>query len=150
MGLNNEIHQNGFRSIQNKAMVNILYTNSWMMEQIKNFVKAEDITPQQYNILRILRGAGRPLSTLQIRERMLDKMSDTSRVVDRMIAKNLLNKAVSAEDKRKVDIEITPEGVERLENLDKRNNELDGMLNSLSEQELQTLSGLLDKLRNHH
>lgn len=150
MGIDKEIRQNGFRSIQNKTMVNILYTNGWMMERIKNFVKAEDITPQQYNILRILRGAGKPLSTLQIRERMLDKMSDTSRVVDRMVAKSLLNKTVSAEDRRKVDIEITPEGIEKLENLDSRNEELDGMLGNLSEQELQMLGSLLDKLRNNH
>jgi DNA-binding MarR family transcriptional regulator len=130
-------------------MVNILFTNGWMLERIKQFVKSEGITPQQYNILRILRGAGAPLSTLQIRERMLDKMSDTSRVVDRMITKQLVNKTVSAKDKRMVDIEITDEGKRILDNLDKRNNELDNILGNLSQEELETLSSLLDKLRNH-
>jgi DNA-binding MarR family transcriptional regulator len=149
MGIDKDIHQPQFRTVQNKAMVNILFTNGWMMERIKNFVKTQDITPQQYNILRILRGAGHPLSTLQIRERMLDKMSDTSRVVERMMAKELVVKKVSAKDKRKVDIAITPAGLQKLENLDKRNEELDAILQNLSEDELDTLSSLLDKLRNH-
>jgi DNA-binding MarR family transcriptional regulator len=149
MGIDKDIHQSQFRTVQNKAMVNILFTSSWMMERIKNFVKTEGITPQQYNILRILRGAGHPLSTLQIRERMLDKMSDTSRVVDRMITKGLVIKTVSEKDKRMVDIAITPQGLQKLENLDKRNDDLDAILRNLSEDELCTLSNLLDKLRNH-
>ena len=121
-----------------------------MVDHIKSFVKSENITPQQYNILRILRGAGEPLSTLQLRERMLDKMSDTSRIVERMVSKNLVKKAVSVKDKRMVDVVITPEGSELLENLDRRNEELDAVVNHLSDEELETLNNLLDKLRNNH
>lgn len=149
MGINKDISQAQFRNSKNKAMVNILFTHAWMVEHIKNFVKTENLTPQQYNILRILRGAGQPLSTLQLRERMLDKMSDTSRFVERMVSKGLLQKAVSEKDKRMVDVSITPLGMQMLDNLDKRNGELDGILH-LTEEELETLNNLLDKLRNNH
>jgi DNA-binding MarR family transcriptional regulator len=104
MGIDKEIKQATFRNNQNKAMVNIMFTHAWMVDHIKSFVKSENITPQQYNILRILRGAGEPLSTLQLRERMLDKMSDTSRIVERMVSKNLVQKAISEKDKRMVDV----------------------------------------------
>ena len=149
MGINKDITQNHFRNGKNKAMVNILFTHAWMIEHIKNFVKAENLTPQQYNILRILRGAGQPLSTLQLREKMLDKMSDTSRIVERMVSKGMLQKAVSEKDKRMVDVSITPFGMQMLENLDQRNGELDGIVH-LTDEELETLNNLLDKLRNNH
>src|SRR5678815_4383820 len=138
MRIDKEIKQATFRNNQNKAMVNIMFTHAWMVDHIKSFVKSENITPQQYNILRILRGAGEPLSTLQLRERMLDKMSDTSRIVERMVSKNLVKKAVSEKDKRMVDVVITPEGFELLENLDRRNEELDAVVNHLSDDELET------------
>jgi len=150
MRIDKEIKQATFRNNQNKAMVNIMFTHAWMVDHIKSFVKSENITPQQYNILRILRGAGEPLSTLQLRERMLDKMSDTSRIVERMVSKNLVQKAVSEKDKRMVDVIITPQGSELLENLDRRNEELDAVVNHLSDDELETLNNLLDKLRNNH
>ena len=128
MGIDKDIKQAKFRNNQNKAMVNIMFTHAWMLDHIKSFVKTENITPQQYNILRILRSAGEPLSTLQLRERMLDKMSDTSRIVERMVAKGLVQKAVSEKDKRMVDVILTDRGVELLENLDRRNEELDAVV----------------------
>jgi len=150
MGIDKDIHQTGFKNGYNKAMVNILFTNNWLLEQIKGFVKKEDITPQQYNILRILRSSEAPLSTLQIRERMLDKMSDTSRIVDRLIAKNLVKKETSARDKRLVDISITESGNDLLNKLDTQEDDLDKMLKNISEEEAETISMLLDKLRNQH
>ena len=149
MGIDKDIRKATFRNGYNKAMVNILFTNNWMLERIKTFVKTADITPQQYNILRILRGADQPLSTLQIREKMLDKMSDTSRIVERLVAKGLVQKSVSGKDKRLVDVTITSQGQHVLNNLDDRNYELDGILQSLTEEEAEQLSNLLDKLRNH-
>ncbi|HJS56312.1 MAG TPA: MarR family transcriptional regulator [Chitinophagaceae bacterium] len=149
MRIEKDITQTKFRNTQNKAMVNILFTHAWMIDHIKNFVKSENITPQQYNILRILRGAGEPLSTLQLRERMLDKMSDTSRIVERMVTKGLVQKAVSEKDKRMVDVVITPLGLQLLESLDRRNEELDAIVNHLSDEELEMLNNLLDKLRNN-
>lgn len=149
MGIDKDIRQARFRNPQNKAMVNILFTHAWLIERIKNFVKSENITPQQYNILRILRGSGVPLSTLQLRERMLDKMSDTSRIVERMITKGLLQKQTSKKDKRMVDVSITLGGIQLLEKMDTRNHELDSIMHQLDEQELESLNNLLDKLRNH-
>ena len=129
-------------------MVNLLFTYGWAIEKIKNFLAQEDITHQQYNILRILRGAHpNPLSTLQIRERMLDKMSDTSRIVDRMVLKELVEKRTCSKDKRLVDITITEKGQELLKRLDAASEKMDAVMESLSESEAEQLSGLLDKLR---
>ena len=118
------------------------------MERNKEIFDRGDITPQQYNILRILRGANAPLSTLQIRQRMLDKMSDTSRIVDRLLKKGLVKKIVCAADKRLVDVTITPKGLALLKELDRYNNEIDCVLNKISEEEVCTLNQLLDKIRN--
>ena len=149
MSITKDIHQTKFRNEKNQAMVNLLFTSNWMLEKIRNFVNQEEITPQQYNILRILRGADMPLSTLHIRERMLDKMSDTSRVVERLLAKGFVVKKISEKDKRKVDVVISDKGRKVLEKLDARNNELDGIFKNLTKEEALHLSLLLDKLRNH-
>ena len=149
MGLIKDIHQTGFRNAYNEAMINLLFTNNWMVEKIKEFVKQEGITPQQYNILRILRRSDKPISTLQIRERMLDKMSDTSRIVERLVVKGFVKKAVSEKDKRLVDVEITHEGLEVLDKLDQRNKELDDIFHNITEEEALQLSQMLDKIRNH-
>ena len=81
MGIEEDISQSKFRNEYQKGVVNLIYTYNWMNERMKHLFDKEKITSQQFNILRILRGAGKPLSTLQIRQRMLDKMSDTSRIV---------------------------------------------------------------------
>lgn len=148
MIINSELQQPVTHNGQNTTMVNIFVTHAWLIEKVKAFVKSENITTQQYNILRILKNAGEPLSTLQLRERMLDKMSDTSRIVERMISKGLVQKAVSEKDKRMVDIVITEEGDRILMQLDSRIDDLDNIVNILSEDELDLLNGLLVKLRN--
>ncbi|MDQ3846381.1 MAG: MarR family transcriptional regulator [Bacteroidota bacterium] len=149
MGIEKEIHQATFRSKKQKAMINLLYTYGWVLERIKNFLAREDITHQQYNILRILRGAApEPLSTLQIRERMLDKMSDTSRIVDRLILKGLVKKCTCPKDKRLVDVTITEKGQKLLKNLDDEAHEMEAIMGSLTEKEAEMLNALLDKLRN--
>jgi DNA-binding MarR family transcriptional regulator len=148
MSINQDIkQQRQFRNEHHKATVNILFSSNWLMENIKKFLQAEDITPQQYNILRILRGNGKPLSTLQIRERMLDKMSDTSRIVDRLLKKGLAEKKTSQADKRLVDVTISKKGLDALERLDKNNASLDGILFNLDHDEAKALNDLLDKMR---
>jgi DNA-binding MarR family transcriptional regulator len=117
------------------------------MEQSKRFFEKADLTPQQYNILRILRGASNPLSTLQIRQRMLDKMSDTSRIVDRLLKKQLVEKVVCKNDRRLVDVTISDKGIVLLNKLDIDTHELDLQLSSISEEEAKTMNHLLDKLR---
>jgi len=147
MGIEKDIQQRKFRNEFQKATVNIIFSANWLQEKIKLFLEQEDITIQQYNILRILRGSNSPLSTLQIRERMLDKMSDTSRIAERLVKKELIKKETSTADKRLVDIVITEKGLQALQRLDERNSELDNIVASLTEEEAITLNSLLDKLR---
>jgi DNA-binding MarR family transcriptional regulator len=147
MSLEKDINQPKFRNEYQKSVVNIVYTYNWMTEQLKQVFEKEDLTMQQFNILRILRGNNGPLSTLQIRERMLDKMSDTSRIVDRLIIKGFVKKSVCKTDKRLVDVFITDKGKKILAKLDKAEDAMDNIIDSISVAEAKTLNKILDKLR---
>jgi DNA-binding MarR family transcriptional regulator len=147
MSLEEDINQKSFRNEFQKAAINFIYSYNWMNEKMKLFFDKEDITPQQFNILRILRGAGKPISTLQIRQRMLDKMSDTSRIVDRLLIKELVKKDTCPNDKRLVDVSITDKGRKLLEKLDANNEEMDAIFNNFTESDARIFNGLLDKLR---
>jgi DNA-binding MarR family transcriptional regulator len=147
MGIEKDISQTTFRNEYQKAIINIVYTFNWMNEKMKKVLDKEDITSQQFNILRILRGAGKPISTLQIRERMLDKMSDTSRIVDRLVLKGLAKKTICANDKRLVDVSISTKGKTLLEKIDLYEKDMDAILGNLSDAEAKTLNKLLDKIR---
>jgi DNA-binding MarR family transcriptional regulator len=148
MSLETDINQRTFRNPQQKSMVNLIYTYHWVVERIKQFLSDEDITLQQYNILRILRGSSpKPLSTLQIRERMLDKMSDTSRIVDRLRLKGLVEKSTAKSDKRLVDVLISDKGRKLLDKLDVQNVKLDNIMHGLGEEDLKVFNDLLDKIR---
>lgn len=148
MSIEKDISQRKFKTEYQKAMVNIIFTHNWMMERMKQFFEQADLTPQQFNIMRILRGAGQPLSTLQIRQRMLDKMSDTSRIVDRLIKKGLAKKVICKSDRRLVDVSITEKGLKLLEKLDDTQSDLDAIINNLNETDARQLNKLLDKIRN--
>ncbi len=147
MGIEQDISQAKFRNEHQKSIINFIYTYNWMNEKMKMIFAREDITSQQFNILRILRGAGKPLSTLQIRQRMLDKMSDTSRIVDRLVTKELVKKNICENDKRLVDIVITESGKKLLEKIDRYEKEMDEVFGTLSVSEAKTLNTLLDKIR---
>jgi DNA-binding MarR family transcriptional regulator len=147
MGIEHVIRQQKFRNDYQKAMINLIYTHNWVMEKFKSHLDTYNLTNQQFNILRILRSAGKPLSTMQIRERMLDKMSDTSRIVDRLIAKDLVRKTVNDRDKRLVDVVITDKGLSLLTELDNSEDKMDGIFGNLTESEVRTLNQLLDKVR---
>src|SRR5690349_10334725 len=148
MGIDQDIHQDKFRNEYQKAAINLIYTSGWLNERTKELFATEDITPQQFNILRILRGSHpQPLSTLQIRERMLDKMSDTSRIVDRLITKGLVKKTICPADKRLVDVTISDKGQKLLKKIDAESDHIMEVMGNLSEKEAEDLSRLLDKLR---
>lgn len=147
MSLETDIQQPRFRNEYQKTVINLIYTYNWISEQNKKFFEREDITSQQFNILRILRGAGKPLSTLQIRQRMLDKMSDTSRIVDRLVKKGLVKKVICKSDRRLVDVSISDKGLELLEKLDQASDEMDAVLSKITVDEAETLNTLLDKIR---
>ena len=148
MGIERDIQQAKFITSRHKALVNILFTYGWEIERIQRIVATEGITHQQYNILRILRGSyPDPLSTLQIRGRMLDKMSDTSRMVDRLIRKELAIKTVSKKDKRLVDVLISEKGLSLLKRIEDRVDITSEIMSNVSEEEAEHLSNLLDKIR---
>lgn len=147
MGIDKDINQATFRNEYQKAIINLVYTFNWMNEKMKKVLDREDITSQQFNILRILRGAGKPISTLQIRERMLDKMSDTSRIVDRLVLKGLAKKTICANDKRLVDVSISNKGKALLEKIDQYDKDMDAIFGNLSDAEAKSLNKLLDKIR---
>jgi DNA-binding MarR family transcriptional regulator len=148
MGIEKDINQQHFQSEGQKAIINLIYTYNWVTERLRTFLAEEDITMQQFNILRILRGSDpKPLSTLTIRERMLDKMSDTSRIVDRLLLKGWVDKKMCTADKRLVDIFITKEGKKLLERIDKKSDAMNATTAALSDAELEQLNQLLDKVR---
>lgn len=150
MGIEQDIQQANFRNEFQKMGINLMYTANWINEKIAKLLYAEKITQQQYNILRILRGSETPLSTLKIRERMLDKMSDTSRIVDRLVTKGLVEKSACIKDKRLVDIQLSPAGLLLVEKLDQYNEQIDAILKGINEQEAAAVNQVLDKLRDYY
>jgi|GEM_PF-140628 len=136
-----------FVSPQAKAVVNLLFTYGWVTERFRDIMSPFGLTIQQYNVLRILRGAGGPMSTNAIRDRMLDRMSDTSRLVDRLEKKKLVRKSTCPADKRLVDVVITPEGQEKLLKMDQLEPGMNAVSQALSAEQAEQLSHLLDCLR---
>ena len=148
MKIEEEIKQQKFRSAHQKAVINLLYTASWLQSKQQDFFKHFKITAQQFNILRILKGQHpKSISATEIKLRMLDKNSDVSRLLDRLLAKDLVSKRTCPNDKRATDVNITEPGLELLRSLEKYQTELDGVL-SINEEEAAQLSELLDKCRN--
>jgi DNA-binding MarR family transcriptional regulator len=148
MSIETDIKQKKFRSPFQKLALNLVYTTKWLeYKQLESF-KEHDITPQQYNVLRILRGQqGNPIKVSDITERMLDKSSNTSRLVDKLLAKNLAKRTSCESDRRAVDVVITDEGLELLKVLDPFIEEWENRFNIISEEEAEQISALLDKLR---
>lgn len=148
MHLLEETKTSKFKDVYLQAIVNVLFTYSWCSENIKNLVSPYDITNQQFNVLRILRGQHPDPCTISlIKSRMLDKMCDASRIVDRLLQKGLILKEINVSDKRAVDILISEKGLNLLKKMD---NEVDmsALISSkLTETEAQQLSDLLDKMR---
>ncbi len=117
------------------------------MEKIRNVLKPYKITLQQYNVLRILKGASEPISTCIIRERMIDKMSDASRMVSRLEQKGLVVRKSCNIDKRLLDVSLSDKGVELLGQIEANIQQMDLVMCNLSKEEAQLLSSLLDKIR---
>lgn len=142
-----EIKQQKFRSNHQKAVINLLYTANWVQGKQQAFFKPFQITAQQFNILRILKGQHpNSISATEIKSRMLDRNSDVSRLLDRLLGKNLVTKRTCPNDKRATDVNITEEGLELLRSIDKYQSQIDGVI-ALTEEEAQQLSTLLDKCR---
>ncbi len=149
MRLEDEIRQKNFKSEYEKGLINMIYTYNWVDYRIKAFLKKYGITPQQFNVLRILRGQHpKPCTVNLLKERMLDKMSDASRIVERLRLKKMLARNVSSSDRRSVDIMISQAGLDLLSKLDMELDQLHrDIFSNLSEAEIVQLNGLLDQLR---
>ncbi|MDC8004428.1 MarR family transcriptional regulator [Aureisphaera galaxeae] len=133
-----------------RTVINIMYTSRYIEKSIDRF-KTRDITMQQYNVLRILRGQkGNPANLSTLQERMIDKSSNTTRLVDKLIVKELVERRVCEQNRRKVEIFITEKGLQLLKDLDPVTDEANKeILKHLTKDEQETLNTLLDKLRSN-
>lgn len=148
MSIETDIKQKKFKSPYQRLVINLIYTSNWLMYLQLELMRDFDLTPQQYNVLRILRGQnGNPMKVNEISERMLDKTSNTSRLVDKLLTKNLLIRKVCPSDRRAVDVLITTQGLELLKEMDPLIEDWEKNMHSLTPAEAETLSALLDKLR---
>lgn len=148
MKIEEEIKQNKFEDEYQKLMINQMFTGKWVNEIMATHLKPYGLTSQQYNVLRILRGQ-HPKSTSvnSIMGRMIDKMSNVSRLVDKLKAKEFVIRKVNHDDRRQVDIEITPLGLDVLKEIDGKQDEVKSKFKTLSLKEAKQLNDLLDKLR---
>lgn len=148
MQLQKETLTTRFESIHHQAIVNVFHTSNWCTEKLKQAILPYEVTTQQFNILRILRGQNPNPSTINLlKSRMLDKMSDTSRIVDRLVQKELVVKVPNDVDKRAVDIRISDKGMELLALMDQEVSLSVFISSNLTEQEAVELNTLLDKMR---
>lgn len=148
MKIEDEIKQNRFHSEYQKLAINILFTNQWLTANTTKILKPFGISPQQYNVLRILKGQSpNAISVSNIMERMIDKMSNTSRLVEKLRQKELIERVTCEKDRRQVDVKITKKGLELLEKVKTEMNAFKTISNNLTEKEAKTINELLDKMR---
>jgi DNA-binding MarR family transcriptional regulator len=148
MRIEEEIKQSSFKSEYEKAVINILFTGNWLNLRQSQVFKSFGITTQQYNVLRILRGRKGEAATVKLlNERMLDKSSNVSRLVDKLVQKKWAVRKFNTSDRRQVDIFITTEGMELLEQIKAETPTLEQLLKGLDSDQLTQLSATLDSLR---
>jgi len=137
-----------FKNEYLKARVNIHYTHNYLNNQLIDIIKPFKLSPTQFNVLRILRGQYPEMASIGlIKERMLDKNSDISRVIDRMFVKKLVDRSECKLDRRQKDIQISELGLDYLSKIDEKEKEFDDKMCHLSEEEVTLLNQLLNKIR---
>jgi DNA-binding MarR family transcriptional regulator len=142
------IQQKEFKDPYNKLVVNLLYTNSYLVTLQNSLFKPHEISPEQYNVLRILKGQnGVPATVSSIQDRMLNKMSNASRLVEKLKLKGLLERRECPEDRRQVDVKITEKGLALLNLLHIEVEKFNKTFVKLEENEVNQLNHLLDKMR---
>jgi DNA-binding MarR family transcriptional regulator len=149
MRIEQEIHQRAFKSEFIKANINLMFTASWVDQQNNKVLKDLHISWQQFNILRILRGMHPEPATIKLlTERMIDKMSNASRLVEKLKQKGLVCREECPEDRRRVNVGITEKGLEVVAEASVLiEGSIENCFNSLTEEEARQLNDLLDKLR---
>lgn len=148
MKIEDSIKQASFKDEFEKADINLLYTANWLNSELHGMLKSYDISLQQFNILRILRGQkGKPASLKLLTERMMDKMSNTSRLVDKMLLKDLLKRDICPENRRQVEILITDKGLKMCHALSTLIDKNRQSNKKITDDEAQELNRILDKMR---
>lgn len=148
MSLEEDIKQDKFQSEQHKAAINIMFTSSWLHSMNAAYLKKFDITPEQFNVLRILRGSHpKKLMLSEVAGRMIDKSSNCTRLVEKLRQKNLVQREICEDNRRQVDISITDKGLTLLRKLDAEAALMKSIMDKLTKTEAKELNRMLDKLR---
>ena len=148
MSIEQDIKQEKFLNEFEKVAVNILFTSSWLYNINASRLKQHDITPEQFNVLRILRGSHpKAMMLADITCRMIDKNSNATRLVEKLRQKGLIKREICENNRRQVDIVITTKGLEVLTKIDQESNAWLATLKGISKAEAQELNRILDKLR---
>lgn len=148
MKIEEAIQQKKFQDPFERALVNLLYTSSWLSYEQTQVFKTHELSMQQYNILRILKGQHpKTITVNMLIERMIDKSSNASRIVEKLRVKRMLKRKICPEDRRRVDVLITNHGMKVLEEATAHLRKLHERIRHLDEAEIELLNGLLNKLR---
>lgn len=148
MAIEQDIKQEKFATEHEKAVINILFTSSWLHHKNLTRLKPHGITPEQYNVLRILRGSfPKPLMLADISGRMIDKSSNATRLVEKLRQKGLLKREICDDNRRQVDIVITDKGLSVLKKIDQEAEDWIASIKTITKGEAQELNRILDKLR---
>ena len=148
MSIETDIKQKKFRNPYQRLLLNLIYTSNWLGHKQIEILRAHDLTPEQYNVLRILRGQHpNPIKVSDISGRMLDKNSNTSRLIDKLLLKDLVKRTSCPSDRRAVDVVITDTGLALLVIIDPKVEAWENNLDGITYEEADIISALLDKLR---
>lgn len=148
MKLEEEIKQKSFKTPYQKLAINLIFTTNWLNKHHHDFFKGYDLTTQQYNVLRILRGQFPTPCTLKlVKERMLDPMSDASRIIDKLVVKDYAVRGQCNDDRRSVNLLISDKGLELLKQLDFIDNATKDIFKNLPSEKIELLNEMLDDLR---
>ena len=148
MSISEELKQSTFKNEESKAIINLIYTGNFIIQKQQELLKPFGITMQQFNVLRILKGQkGQAITVLSITERMLDKMSNASRLVDKLFAKKLVSRIQCEKDRRAVDVYILPAGLDLLDKIEGNQSAFGDQVSQLGVKKITQLNELLDQFR---
>lgn len=148
MKIEDKIKQRKFRNEYHRLLANLSYNYNWILAEQQKILKTFEISFQQFNVLSILRGQHPHAASVNlIKERMLDQSSDVSRIVERLVKKNLVDRKICPKDRRQADVHITQRGLHLLARLDKHSCKVDDLVSNLTSSEAKKLNDLMDKLR---
>jgi DNA-binding MarR family transcriptional regulator len=148
MELEKEITQKEFRNEKSKMIINVIFTSNWLLLKLGKTLRQHSLTWQQYNILKILKDQyPKPAMVNLLIDKMLDKSSNASRIVEKLRIKGLVDRQIRSEDRRAVDIQLTDQGLSLLDKVEKDLKKLEDSFSDISESDIKKVNQALDKLR---